>query len=239
MPNTKNQLHNMDNRLNHLLNLAERGKHKACEQCPRKTGAAFAKSCMDHFPGCKNGLLIVLRDPGGSKGEGKFGGAAHTGKLCPICNDDKTAKLMKKFFLLSKIKNEKVYWSNTVLHGFKFRNEAPGSLAKRCCRTILEEMIRYIKPRAILAIGMDALWNIMECLHGKEMPKVTSNLMFEKKFYFGKVSGVEVFGLFHPSHGSGNISRLTNGRLSEDDTWRIVTKKLQSKLPQNFFCFQE
>ena len=111
---------------------AKNGEFPECSKCPRnpsKNLTTYASTCLEHFEININGLLIILRDPGGSKG-----GAARTAKLCPFCNNDRSAIRFRALLNHIQVPRSHIYFCNAILHGFEAKNTKPSDFEIYCCR---------------------------------------------------------------------------------------------------------
>lgn len=209
-------------KLKGILESARSGDHPACSRClrnPKKSNTSFAISCDEHYGTNKNGLIIMARDPGAS-----VGGSSHTGILCPIHNTDISAKRLLLNLSLINVPKSSIYFLNAILHGYFDENsKANNNTERKHCRLILGEIIAFLQPRGILALGLEALQSTIEILKELEIRKPTLKQMIQKSFSYGEISGVNVFAMPHPAYSFVNLSKQG---LNESDVWRDVAKKI-------------
>jgi uracil-DNA glycosylase family 4 len=205
-----------------IINMAKNGDHPSCKNCsrnPKVQDTAFASCCSDHYGYNKNGLVIILRDPGANDG-----GAAHTGRICPIHNNDKTAKILRTNLKTIQIPNESIYFLNSILHGFFDTNSKKNNnIERECCLSILSEIISLIEPKIILAMGLEALQTTLDILNNTNVRKPTLKGMIENSFSYGEISGVNVFSMPHPAYAKTNLGK--NG-IKESDVWQSISQKI-------------
>jgi|GEM_PF-3310737 len=211
-------------KLKEILESARLGNHPACSGClrnPKRNNTSFAISCDEHYGTEKKGLIIMARDPGAS-----VGGSSHTRLLCPIHNKDISAKrlfVFEKRFLIT-IPTSSVYFLNAILHGFFDKNSKENNNPERKhCRVILAEIIAFLQPRGILALGLEALQSTIEILQESEIQKPTLKQMVQKSFSYGEISGVNVFAMPHPAYSLVNLRKQG---LNETDVWQDVAKMI-------------
>jgi hypothetical protein len=163
-----------------ILDDARGGRHPSCRDCPWNPGlvgaVAFGQSCRTHGVDWERHparavSLQVVQDPGGTTPE-------KTGKLCFACNShnptDRTAQhnydlwrgavaLRWERPALEDHASEGFrhlrhhYWANAAMHGAPagpLRQHLPG--ASRACSRIIEEQVRSLRPRVIIASGQVA-----------------------------------------------------------------------------------
>jgi uracil-DNA glycosylase len=209
-------------KIKQIIERAKTGNHPACKDClrnPQSNKTAFAYCCDEHFGMNKNGLVIILRDPGASDG-----GASHSGSLCPFHNNDATAKRLQLNLPALNVPYKSIYFLNAILHGYfdinsKSRNEAE----RKCCKIILEEIINCLQPKIILALGLEALQSSLEILTKSGTKKPTMKEMVKISFSYGQISDVSVFALPHPAYARVNLGRYG---LSETEVWAKVAKEI-------------
>jgi uracil-DNA glycosylase len=205
-------------KIKQIIESAKAGNHPACKAClrnPHRNNTSFAYSCDEdeHSSMNRNGLVIILRDPGAE-------GASRTGKLCPVCNCDATAKKLRKYLALLNVPEPSIYFLNAILHGYFDVNSKNGNDAERkCCRIILEEIINCLQPKIILAFGLEALQSSLEILTKSEAKKPTTKEVIERSFSYGKISNVNIFAMPHPAYASVNLGKYS---LSESEVWAII-----------------
>lgn len=210
------------NKIKQIIKRAKTGDHPACKDCsrnPQRNNTAFAYCCDEHFGMNKNGLVIILRDPGASDG-----GASHSGSLCPVHNNDATANRLLSNLSALNVPTKSIYFLNAILHGYfnvnsKNRNDAE----RKCCKVILEEIINCLQPKIILALGLEALQSSLEILTKSVIKKPTIKEMIKRSFSYGQISDVSVFALPHPAYASVNLGRYG---LSETEAWAKVAKEI-------------
>ena len=194
------------NELSEIINKARKGTHDACQTCsrnPQSNNTAFASNCNEHFGVAKNGLIIILRDPGASDG-----GASHTAKLCPIENGDKTANILENIISSFQFSNKKIYLLNAIMHGFFDVNSKKNNEKERKnCKKILKDIINVLEPKVILALGLDAVHTSLEILNNENMKKPNLAEMIDKSFFYGKISDVNVFTMPHPAYAKINLAK--------------------------------
>ena len=207
-----------------LFDQASKGKHYACQGClrnPQKQKTAFAKPCLDHFGLTRNGLLVILRDPGASSG-----GASHSGKLCPIDNSDRTANILKEKLKLVRVPKDSICFTNAILHGYFDKNSKENNENERKrCRIILREFHDLLRPKVVLALGLEAIQSIIEIHLNQEIPRPTMKELIDREFYFGHLPDVKVFGMPHPAYANTNLAKYG---LKQDDAWESVLQRINS-----------
>jgi uracil-DNA glycosylase len=151
--------------LEELLLTAERGDHGACRYCPsspRNTPqSAWGVSCREHgidwsLPDSRALSMMVVQDPANTT-------PAITGKLCVVCNSknasDGSAQhglaLWAAAVALTPEHERPLryvdghYWANAAMH-------SDGETLKKtskCCRSVLLEQIKLLKPHVMIATG--------------------------------------------------------------------------------------
>ena len=204
------------------MSKARQGSHPACKNClrnPKLNNTSFALSCDEHYGMNKKGLIIMARDPGASGG-----GSSHTGVLCPIHNNDNSAKRTLANMSMLNIPNSSIYFLNAILHGFFDKNsKAKNNSERKNCRAILSEVFTIMQPRAVLALGLEALHTSIEILDKTEIRKPKLKDMIQNSFLYGQISGVYVFTMPHPAYSSINLGK--HG-LNESDVWQGVVSQI-------------
>ncbi|MBC8236609.1 MAG: hypothetical protein H8E76_00085 [Helicobacteraceae bacterium] len=212
--------------INDIILQAASGNHPACKSCPRnpkKYNTSFAVSCNEHFGTTKHGLLIIARDPGASDG-----GSSHTSKLCVVCNSDRSANRLSANLSTLKISPKTIYFLNAIMHGFFDENSKHKNETERnSCKAVIEEIITILQPKAILALGMEALRSSLEILLRTPVKKPTMEDMIEKSFSFGSISGVSVFAMPHPAFINTNLAKY---KLTNDEVWGEISRNLNKLL---------
>jgi uracil-DNA glycosylase len=207
-----------------LFDEAYDGRHQACRGCSRnpqqEKHTAFARPCLEHYGLAKHGLLFILRDPGGK-------GASLSGKLCPDekDNNDKTARIIRKWLKQIEVPSKSICFSNAVLHGYLGRNAPVKEQERRKCKIVLWETIDLLQPKAVIALGLEALQSVREILLDREMPRPKVKEMVNRRFVFERARGIQIFGLPHPAH---EIPNLYPYKLRPDDAWGIVSRRVHS-----------
>jgi uracil-DNA glycosylase len=211
-------------RLARILENARSGHHQACKSCarnPKKNTTSFASNCDEHFGVKQNGLIIIARDPGASAG-----GSSHTGKLCPIHNHDASAKRGLSKLPLLRISNQSIYFLNAILHGYFDENSKKDNNSERNrCKVILSEILDILVPKAILALGIEALQSSLEILHDANIKRPTMKDMISKSFSFGKIAGVSIFAMPHPAYSRVNLGKYG---LNENEVWERIAIKINN-----------
>jgi uracil-DNA glycosylase len=211
-------------RLAKILESARSGHHQACKSCarnPRKNTTSFARNCDEHFGVKQNGLIIIARDPGASDG-----GSSHTGKICPIHNDDASAKRVLSKLALLRIPNQSVYFLNAILHGyFDLNSKKSNNSERNYCKVILTEILDILNPTSILALGIEALQSSIEILQNSNIKKPTMKDMISQSFSFGKIAGVSILAMPHPAYASVNLGRYG---LNENEVWERIAIKINN-----------
>jgi len=206
--------------LEQIIKSAETGNHPACKTCsrnPERNNTAFASNCDEHYGTNRNGLVIIARDPGKR-------GASKTAKLCPDCNNDRTATVSKKYYSCFNFPRQSIYFLNAILHGyFDANSKAKNDAERKCCKVILEEIISCLQPKAILALGMEALQSSLEILEKTEVIKPTILELIDRDFSYGQISGVSLFAFPHPAYARVNLG---NNNLKETDEWAKVATEI-------------
>jgi len=202
---------------------AQKGNFPECKHCPRNPSmndTTYAYTCLEHFSINTNGLLIIMRDPGGSSG-----GAARTNKLCPYCNNDKSAIKLRELLNQITIPHSKTYFCNAVLHGYFSENKKNiNKLELNCCRKVVARLFNILSPKIVFALGIEALESSYEILSGKRI-KASMNLWIESDFYFGAFNRIHLFSLPHISFLGPNLSKygLTGKEVFEKISKNINT----------------
>lgn len=212
--------------LNNLLEHASKGNHPACKACarnPQGTNTAFAKNCDDHYGGNKNGLIIIARDPGASDG-----GSSHTGRLCPIHNNDASAKRLLSKLSFLNIPNRSIYFLNAILHGyFDVNSKSKNDPERKHCKAILKDVFDCLQPKAILSLGLEALQSSIEILQKSKIRRPTIREMIDNSFSYGQISGVSVFAMPHPAYASVNLGK--HG-LNETEVWEQIASEINKTM---------
>ena len=219
-----NQLHDrggmpdVSSELKTLYNVAEEYRHPACQKCSRhrdSSHARFPRSCMDHYGANTGGILFVARDPGGSEG-----GASRTGKLCPRCNHDKTAKRFLELASTIKIPEEYWHFSNAVWHGLNNQNEPPSDQDRKCCKNLLEEQIHILDPKIMVCIGKHAWESVTEIMTGTSVIPTKEELKAGE--FMVEVGDRILAYMYHQALGAPNYSKIG---LNEADIWKELAMK--------------
>ncbi|MEO8399061.1 MAG: uracil-DNA glycosylase family protein, partial [Ignavibacteriaceae bacterium] len=175
------------------------GNFSECKKCPRNPFinkiSVYAKTC-EHFGINKNGLLIIMRDPGGSKG-----GAASTNFLCPYCNNDRSAIKFRELLKLINIPVTKIYFGNAVLHGIEGKNEREvNKNALNCCKGVLSRLVKILSPKIIFTLGLEALNSSYEILSNGTNIKASVKIIEKNNFYFDIFNSTHLIGMPHISY---------------------------------------
>lgn len=212
--------------INALLQKAQHGELDACAICPWSPKVAgkmaFGVSCNEHGINWEKDetatSMIILQDPGGTTPE-------RTGRLCTVHNSknqsDKTAQqgldLWKAAVSLDFSSAETGgflrhhYWTNATMHGAS-KNKNP-ELAKQsikenarsACNKVLEDQIKLIKPKVIIAGGVPAVRSLNEIkLLNKKWDKLKSSFIdgvykYEIFNWHGNSNMITVFCTYHTS----------------------------------------
>lgn len=210
----------LEKEINNFHSIAKSGNFPECDKCPRdprKNDTTYAFTCLEHYSINKNGLLIIMRDPGGSPD-----GAARTNKLCPYCNNDKSATKFRELLSKITIPHSQVYFCNAVLHGyFSDNKKSINKLELKCCKNVVARLFNILSPKIIFALGVEALESSYEILFNKNI-KASMSLWIEKDFYFGSKNRTHLFSLPHISFLGPNLSR-----------YGLTTYEVFNKLSQN------
>jgi uracil-DNA glycosylase len=211
-------------RLAEILDSAELGNHHACKNCarnPKENPTSFARNCDEHFGVKPNGLIIIARDPGANQG-----GSSHTRKLCPIHNNDATARRVLARLDLFQLPYQSIYFLNAILHGyFNLNYKANNNVERNNCKYILRDIFCCLTPRAILALGVEALQSSKEILRSSEIKKPTLEDMIFNDFSFGKISSVHLFAIPHPAYARVNLGKYG---VDENEVWEQVAIKINN-----------
>lgn len=202
---------------------AQRGIFPECKECPRnplENKTTYANTCLEHFGISKNGLLIIMRDPGGASG-----GAARTNKLCPYCNNDKSAIKFRRLLNLIKIQHSYIYFCNAVLHGFYGKNIKPSEIELNCCKGVITNLFEILSPKIIFALGKEALESSYEILSNGKNVKASMNTWIEKEFYFGAFNSTYLFSIPHISFIDTNLGRY---ELSTDEVFSKISNDINA-----------
>src|SRR3989339_668544 len=159
---------------------AKSGRFSECKKCPRNPSenkTIYASTCLKHFEIHKNGLLIIMRDPG-----------------------DKGAKSFLKLFNEIKIPHSHIYFCNAVLHGFVGKNITPSEFELGFCNGVIANLFEILSPKIIFALGKEALESSFEILSKGKIIKASMNMWVEKKFYFGVFNSTHLFSMPHISY---------------------------------------
>ena len=195
----------LEKKINYFHSMAKSGDFPDCNKCPRNpkvNDTTYAFTCLDHFSINENGLLIIMRDPGGSPD-----GAARTNKLCPYCNNDKSAIKFRELLNLIIIPHSQIYFCNAVLHGyFKENKKSINKLELNCCKNVVTRIFDILTPKIVFALGIEALESSYKILANKNI-KASMNLWIEKDFYFGLFNKTHLFSLPHTSFLGPNLSK--------------------------------
>lgn len=209
-------------KLKGILESAKKGEYPSCNNClrnPKKNKTSFATNCNEHYGTDKNGLIIIARDPGASGG-----GSSHTGVLCPVHNNDNSAKRLLANMSQLNIPNSSIYFLNAILHGFfDINSKAKNNEERKHCRSVLEAVFSCLQPQAVLTLGLEALHSTIEILDKSEIKKPTLKEMVKRSFSYGQMSGVHIFAMPHPAYSSVNLSK--HG-LNESDVWQKVVGEI-------------
>lgn len=210
--------------INQILEKAKKGIYPSCRMCsrnPKFKNTAFALSCEKHFGCQEHGLIIIARDPGG-----KSGGASETGILCPICNCDKSATIVKHYLSFLDIANKSIYFLNAILHGFYNENSKNINENEReSCKPIINEIVDLLKPKIILAFGLEALHTSLELLKEHNINKPTLKDMIRNDFDFGLIKNIRLFSMPHPAYAKTN---LLKNHLNEEEVWGKIALNINS-----------
>jgi len=168
---------------------AKNREFNCCKECLRSSAEKypiFAVGCEKHQTDKFPVILFVLRDPSSPQKEG-ITGCKQDGNVCYWCHDDPSAKnmgeIIEKIPGLKKDKGQRypAYFINAVLHGAE-KNQKPNSKTIKACSQILKTFIKLLKPKIVVALGLDAR-NAISYAYKKEMPnfkkKITKPYIFD------------------------------------------------------------
>jgi uracil-DNA glycosylase family 4 len=155
-----------------LKEIASQGGFSCCQDCPRhpnKGNLVFAEGCPEHQTRDSPIILFVARDPSSPQRKGVIG-CSTDGRVCPWCHTDTSANnfreilypLIERIFPKARMNEEgryPVYCINAVLHGPK-HNAPPPRKAIKACSHIVKAYVRLLKPKLVIALGVDARTSI-------------------------------------------------------------------------------
>lgn len=168
-------------RITELLALAKRGSLEACSGCPWspqvEPSVGFGASCTEHGVNWTTASdavsMLIVQDPADTTPH-------QSGRLCAVHNaanpSDKTAQ--QNLLLWNATVSlqtdspdaggylKKHYWTNSIMHGASgntgLREKPIMSQARAHCSKVLEAQIRALRPRVIIATGMEAVNSLNE-----------------------------------------------------------------------------
>ena len=213
----------LEKEINNFHLKAKSGNFPECSKCPRnprENVTTYAFTCLEHFSINKNGLIIIMRDPGGSPD-----GAARTNKLCPYCNNDKSAIKFRELLNQITIPHSQIYFCNAVLHSYFSENKKSiNKLELKCCKNVVARLFNILSPKIIFALGIEALESSYEILSNNKI-KASMKLWIEKKFYFGSFNQTHLFSLPHISFLGPNLSKYG---LTTNEVFGKLSKSINS-----------
>lgn len=198
-------MESLNRKISEFHSNAEKGKFIECYKCPRnpmENETTYAYTCKEHFGTSKNGLIIILRDPGGSSD-----GSARTNKLCPYCNGDKSAIKFRELLTQFKIPSSKIYFANAILHGYFSENKKSiNRFELNSCKGVVSKLFGILSPKVVLALGKEAFETSYEILSNNNM-RVSMGLWIKNEFYFGAFNSTHLFSMPHISFLGPNLSK--------------------------------
>ena len=116
--------------------------------------------------------------------------------------------------------DDRLFFTNAILclpPGNKMSNRVPSSYFKNCAKNFLKPTIDLIQPKAVVALGRDALRAVIKAYNlDKDKSSAVRNI---SKFPLSLTSGIKLFQVPHPSIGS--IQK-------QKEEWRNLGKYLNS-----------
>lgn len=237
-----------------LLHDAKQGALDACQRCswnPAASGSvAFATSCREHGVDYVSSASIsavsvqVAQDPGGS-------GAEKTGRLCFVCNSDRTARNTRSLWEAAvafqppdadKYLSDH-YWANAVMHGKSTGSESRMEDARSCCSSVLLDQIHTLKPKVIVGLGEQAVKSLFQVgLLKNQWDRVregfstgayverSSSLGFETSVYCTYHTTTRVINKYASRLHTSLTEELLNQRVEQLEDQMSIAKFLESNL---------
>jgi len=193
-----------------LREIASQGGFSCCQNCPRHPdngNPVFAEGCPKHQTKRSPIILFVFRDPSSPQRKGVIG-CSTDGRVCGWCHTDTSANifrerlypLIEKSFPEARVNEEgryPIYCINAVLHGPK-RNTSPPRKAVKACSHILKAYVRLLKPKLVVAVGIDARISVEYAFGLHNLEKASSPLYKD---------GIAFWWSYHHSGRSFNLRR--------------------------------
>jgi uracil-DNA glycosylase len=178
-----------------IREIASQGGFSCCQNCPRhpgKSNPVFAEGCPVHQTKNSPIILFVFRDPSSPQHKDVIG-CSVDGKVCGWCHTDTSANifreklypLIEKSFPQARINSEgryPIYCINAVLHG-PTRNTPPPRKAVKACSHIVKAYVRLLKPKLVVAIGVDARTSVEYAFNLHNL-KDASSPLYKDGVYF-------------------------------------------------------
>ncbi len=157
--------------------------------------------------------------------------ANETKRLCFTCNDDQTAKNVRKWFEGLEIAPHEWYATNLVMHGISGRNQARGTLFEKavsCCSGVLAEQLEIVKPMLVIAFGKrvaEALYDHVRHF-GNAHPSICWRTLRDlpKPLSWGR--GRWIAPLPHPGYWG---TKNSGGPPEQEKRWRRIGRWLQAR----------